>query len=327
LIISKTPLRISFLGGGTDYPDYFNTFGEGAVLGTSIDKYIYLSITKFYSKLFDYSIRLAYSQVECVKSIDEIKHGPFRECLRLHGIENNVELNYTAELPAYTGLGSSSSFTVGLLNSLYAFNGNFVDKNQLAKEAIHVERDILNESVGYQDQTFAAYGGFNVIKFRNEKEIEVKPIPISQERKEEFENHLMLFFTGIKRKASEVVHKQLKKIDENKNNLQLMRKLVDNGYNLLVGNSDLTEFGNLLHQNWILKKSLDESISNNTIDKIYEDGIQSGALGGKLLGAGAGGFIVFFVPPNSKQKIREKLNYLTEIPIKIDSVGSQILHR
>lgn len=326
MIISKTPLRISFLGGGTDYPDYFKTFGEGAVLGTAIDKYIYLSITNFYSKLFDYSIRIAYSQVECVNSIDEIKHGPFRECLRMHGLKNNVELNYTSELPAYTGLGSSSSFTVGLLNSIHAFKGNTINKNQLAKEAIHVERNILKESVGYQDQTFAAYGGFNIIKFRNEKEIEVKPIPISQKRKEDFENHLMLFFTGIKRKASEVVHKQLKKIDDNKENLKSMRKLVDDGYNLLVGNSDLENFGNLLHENWILKRSLDDGISNNVIDKIYEDGLKSGALGGKLLGAGGGGFLLFFAPPNSKQKIREKLDHLTEIPIKIDSEGSQILN-
>jgi len=325
LIISKTPLRISFLGGGTDYPNYFNNFGEGAVLGTTIDKYIYLSITKFYSKLFDHPIRIAYSQIENVDSINEIKHGPFRECLRLHGICNNVELNYSAELPAYTGLGSSSSFTIGLLNSIHAFKNNPVDKNQLVQEAIHVERDILHESVGYQDQTFAAHGGFNIIKFRNGGEIEVKPIPISQERKKNFENHLILFFTGIKRRAADVIHKQLKKVDENKKSLQLMRSLVDDGYNLLAGDSNLEGFGNLLHKNWILKRSLDDSISNNIIDKIYEDGMKSGALGGKLLGAGGGGFIIFFVPLDSKQKVREKLNYLTEIPIKIDSKGSQIL--
>lgn len=325
MIISKTPLRISFLGGGTDYPNYFNNFGEGAVLGTTIDKYIYLSITKFYSKLFDHPIRIAYSQIENVDSINEIKHGPFRECLRLHGICNNVELNYSAELPAYTGLGSSSSFTIGLLNSIHAFKNNPVDKNQLVQEAIHVERDILHESVGYQDQTFAAHGGFNIIKFRNGGEIEVKPIPISQERKKNFENHLILFFTGIKRRAADVIHKQLKKVDENKKSLQLMRSLVDDGYNLLAGDSNLEGFGNLLHKNWILKRSLDDSISNNIIDKIYEDGMKSGALGGKLLGAGGGGFIIFFVPLDSKQKVREKLNYLTEIPIKIDSKGSQIL--
>lgn len=325
MIITKTPLRVSFFGGGTDYPDYFTKYGEGAVLGTTIDKYVFLSISKFYSKLSDYSIRISYRNVECVNSLDEIKHVPFRECLRLHGIENDVEVDYSAELPSYTGLGSSSSFIVGLLKSIYAFKGKQVDKLDLAKEAIRVEREILKEPVGYQDQTFAAVGGLNLIKFTQDK-IDVNPIELSENRAKEFEDHLMLFFTGIKRRASDIIVGQIQKVDKNKDNLVKMRQLVDEAYGILVGNSSLAEFGSLLDKSWRLKRSLDEKISNGEIDKIYQDGMSAGALGGKLLGAGGGGFVLFFVPPKRKDAIREKLHHLTEIPIKLSNHGSHILN-
>ena len=325
MIITKTPLRISFFGGGTDYPDYFTKYGEGAVLGTTIDKYVFVSIAKFYSKLFDYSIRISYKQVECVNSLDEITHTPFRECLRLHGIENDVEVDYTAELPAYTGLGSSSSFIVGLLKSLYAFKGQEVNKLDLAHEAIRVEREILREPVGYQDQTFAAFGGLNVIKFTQDKII-VQPVILSQSRLDDFENHLMLFFTGIKRKASEIVSKQMTKVDQNKETLGYLRQMVDQAHDILTGTSHLSEFGRLLDKGWNMKRKLDDGISNDIIDKIYDDGISAGALGGKLLGAGGGGFVLFFVPPEKKELIRSKLSHLTEIPIKISNQGSHILN-
>lgn len=325
MIITKTPLRISFFGGGTDYPDYFTKYGEGAVLGTTIDKYVFVSIAKFYSKLFDYSIRISYKQVECVNSLDEITHTPFRECLRLHGIENDVEVDYTAELPAYTGLGSSSSFIVGLLKSLHAFKGQEVNKLDLAREAIKIEREILHEPVGYQDQTFAAFGGLNVIKFTQDK-IQVQPVILSKSRLDDFENHLMLFFTGIKRKASEIISTQITKVDQNKETLDSLRSMVDQAHNILTGTSPLSEFGTLLDKGWRMKRKLDDTISNDTIDKIYDGGISAGALGGKLLGAGGGGFVLFFVPPAKKESVRSKLSHLTEIPIKISNQGSHILN-
>jgi len=325
MIISKTPLRISFFGGGTDYPDYFTKYGEGAVLGTTIDKYVFVSISKFYSKLFDYSIRISYKQVECVNSLDELKHVPFKECLRLHGITNDVEVDYTAELPAFTGLGSSSSFIVGLLKSLHAFKGQEMDKLDLAREAIKVERDILKEPVGYQDQTFAAFGGLNLIKFTQDK-IDVQPVVLSQSRYDEFEDHLMLFFTGIKRKASDIIQNQINKVDQNKESLNSLRQMVDQAYDILTGTSSLSEFGALLDKGWQMKRKLHHTVSNDTIDKIYHDGISAGALGGKLLGAGGGGFLLFFVPPKMKGAVREKLAHLTEIPIKMSTQGSHILN-
>lgn len=325
MIITKTPLRVSFFGGGTDYPDFFTRYGEGVVLGTTIDKYVFISISKFYSKLFDYSIRISYKQVECVNSLDEIKHIPFKECLRLHGIENDVEVDYTAELPAFTGLGSSSSFIVGLLKSLYAFKEKQVDKLDLAREAIHIERDILKEPVGYQDQVFAAMGGMNLIKF-TQNGIDVKPIRLSQEREKEFEDHLMLFFTGIRRRASDIIAGQIQKVDKNKENLTKMRELTYHSYHILVGSSPLSEFGMLLDKSWSLKRSLDNKISNDEIDKIYKDGITAGAYGGKLLGAGGGGFVLLFVPPKRKEAVRSKLHHLTEIPIRISNHGSHLLN-
>lgn len=325
MIITKTPLRVSFFGGGTDYPEYFTKYGEGAVLGTTIDKYVFVSISKFYSKLSDYSIRISYRQVECVNSLDELKHIPFRECLRLHGIENDVEVDYTAELPSYTGLGSSSSFIVGLLKSLYAFKGQEVNKLDLAREAIRVEREILKEPVGFQDQTLAAVGGFNHIKFTRDG-IKVKHVDLQPSRVKEFQDHLMLFFTGIKRRAGDVTPGQIQNVDKNKEILFKMRGMVDQAYNILVGTSNLSEFGSLLDKSWGLKRSLDNKISNEIIDKIYQDGISAGALGGKLLGAGGGGFVLFFVPPKRKEMVRSKLHYLTEIPINMSHHGSHILN-
>lgn len=324
MIISKTPLRISFFGGGTDYPEYFTKYGGGAVLGTTIDKHIFVSISKFYSKLFDYSIRISYRQVECVNSLDEIKHIPFRECLRLHDIQNDVEVDYTAELPAFSGLGSSSSFIVGLLKSIYAFKIEEIDKIDLAREAIRIEREILKEPVGYQDQTFAAVGGFNLIKFTPHN-ISVTPLQLSEYRIKEFEDHLMLFFTGIKRRASDIIASQILNVEKNKENLTKMRTMVDQAYDILV-HRDISEFGPLLDKSWHLKRSLDNKISNNDIDKIYRDGISAGATGGKLLGAGGGGFILFFVPQKMKDAVRKKLHYLTEIPMKISEQGSHILN-
>jgi len=325
MIITKTPLRISFLGGGTDYPDFFNKFGSGAVLGTAINKHIYLTISKFYSELFDYSIRLSYSKIECVKNINQIKHIPIRECLRCFGIKKNIEINVASEIPAYTGLGSSSSFVVGLLNSLHAFKGEHINKMELTKESIYVEQELLKEPVGCQDQTLAAFGNFNLIKFYDNNKIQVKPVSLSSKNLEEFENHLLLFFTGIKRKANNFSKSQITKINDNKENLKQMRMLVDSGYKSLTKNSDFEQFGKILNESWELKKNLDKKISNDIIDQIYNKGKKAGAIGGKLLGAGGGGFILFFVEPQKKKLVRKKLNNLIEIPIKLEKQGSTVL--
>ena len=325
MLITQTPLRISFLGGGTDYPEYFEKYG-GAVLGTAVDKCAYFAISRFYSKLFDYSIRIAYRKVECVSSLNDIEHAPFRECMRWTGLHQDVEINHSAELPAGTGLGSSSSFTVGLLNTIYAYKRKLVPSLELAYEAIDIERNVLKESVGVQDQTFAAVGGFNLIEFRSMGNFVVNRVPFSPIRLEEFENHLMVFFTGIKRRADELASKQAKKVEFNLKRLAAMRLLVDEGYNVLAGSGPISDFGDTLHKSWMLKRSLDEAISNNTVDELYQAGMDAGAIGGKLLGAGGGGFMLFFVPPEKKAAIAKKLANYQQVDFHVNSRGSHVVH-
>ena len=324
MIITRAPLRVSFLGGATDYPEHFVKHG-GAVLGTAIDKYAYIAVSKRWGEMFDQNIRIAYSKVEQVNDLDEISHQPFRECLRFCEVDRNVEVNYFANLPAFTGLGSSSTFVVALLQALKAYKGEFVHGIDLAYQAIHVERNILKEHVGCQDQTFAAVGGFNLIEFRAENDIVVNRLPISPARMAHFEEHLLVLFTGIKRSAEQLVKKQIAKIDNNRERLLNMRRMVDEGYNILTGNGSLTRFGELLHQSWLEKRALENSISNNFIDDIYDQAIQAGAIGGKLLGAGGGGFLLFFVPPEKRNRVRAQLSHLQELPIKINAPGSQII--
>jgi len=325
MIISKTPFRISFFGGGTDYPEHFTQHG-GAVLGTAIDKFAYLAATPLYSRLFDYRIRLAYREVECVNDIDEIRHAPFRECLRSTGVTSDVEVDYTAELPSSTGLGTSSSFVVGALNTLYAFQGRTIHPLELAYRAIEIERDMLGESVGCQDQTFAAMGGFNLIEFRTTRDIVVHRVPLSTARHREFESHLLAVFTGIRRRASHVASKQISKIGQNTSRLKQMRRLVDKGYDTLANGGSLAQFGSLLHEGWVLKNSLCDSVSNDQINATYRQGLEAGALGGKLLGAGGGGFILFFVPPERRESVTTALGHLETIPIQVNAQGTQIIH-
>jgi D-glycero-alpha-D-manno-heptose-7-phosphate kinase len=325
MIITQTPLRISFLGGGTDYPEYFLEHG-GAVLGTAVDKFAYLSMSQFQSMLFDYAIRISYRQVECVAALDEIEHAPFRECLRWAGVTKDVEIHYAAELPAMTGLGSSSSFVVGLLNTIYAFQGRLVPPLELAYQAIEIERQVLHESVGCQDQTFAAVGGFNVIEFRAWDNFIVHRISVRQERLEEFEDHLMVFFTGIRRRADELAARQVKRVKQNADHLLAMRATVDEGYRIIVNPGSLAPFGTLLHKAWLHKRELDPGISNDAVDQIYEAGMAGGALGGKLLGAGGGGFVLFFVPPEKKDAVRQRLSHLTEIQFQTGAPGTYVVH-
>ncbi len=325
MIISKTPFRISFFGGGTDYPEYFNDHG-GAVLGTAVDKCSYLACTRFYSKLFDYSIRLAYRQVECVTTLDEIQHAPLRECLRWVGIHENIELDCMAELPSSVGLGTSSSFVVGVLNALYTFQGRLVYPLDLAHQAIEIEREVLHEAVGCQDQAFAALGGFQLIEFRRGPEVLAHRVTLQAARLQEFQEHLLMMFTGIRRRASHLAERQVQRISVNIERLAAMRRMVDDGFEVLAGGGSLTPFGELLHRGWEAKASLDSSISNGVISEIYRAGREAGAVGGKLLGAGGGGFMLFFVPPERRLAVRAALAHLEEVPITINAAGTRILH-
>lgn len=325
MIISKTPLRISFFGGGTDFPEFFHEHG-GAVLGTAIDKNIYHSVTRFPSELFDYSIRLAYRRTECVRTLDEIEHAPFREVLRHFGIERDVEIALAADLPSLSGLGSSSSFTVGLINALSAFSGKFMPKDVLARKAIHMERDVLRETVGWQDQIFAAYGGLNLIEFERGGTFNVHRIALSKERQRELEDSILLFYTGITRRASEVETNKLRNLARIRENLLRMYRLVEQAHGILTGNGPLSEFGRLLHSSWMEKRALDPGVSSTEIDRLYQLGIDAGALGGKLLGAGGGGFIAFFVPKERQAAVREALAGHFEISFSMNAAGSSIIH-
>lgn len=325
MIITRTPLRISFFGGGTDYPVWFEK-NCGAVLSTTIDKYIYISC-RYLPPFFEHKSRIVWSLIETVKDVSEIKHPSVRACLEYVRQNKGVEIHYDADLPSRTGLGSSSAFTVGLLNSLNILTGKTTSKEQLAREAIYVEQEILKENVGCQDQISAAYGGFNLIEFFDKKEFVVKPMILSLKRKEELQDCLMLFFTGFSRYASEVSSELIVNIKNKKKEFELKKiyEMVYEAIKILNSNSDLKEFGNLLNENWKLKRSLSTKISNSFIEEIYDNATKNGALGGKILGAGGGGFILFFVEPHFHLQVKSALKNLLHVPFKFENYGSQIM--
>ena len=325
MIIVRTPLRISFFGGGTDFPEFFLNHG-GTVLGTTIDKYIYHTISRVPSWLFDHKIRFAYRKVEFANKLDEIEHVPFREILRYCDVPENVEVNLASDLPSFSGLGSSSSFTVGLIKGLHAFKGKHINQEQLANQAIYIEREILNEAVGLQDQIFAAYGGLNLIQFSPNSKFLVERISLSSKRIEELDKSLLLFFTGITRRAQQVEKKKIKNLKGITNNLKNMLKLVDRGHDVLTGSGSLSKFGELLHETWMEKRMLNSAVSNPEIDGLYQRGIDAGALGGKLLGAGGGGFMLFFTPPEKQNDVRSALRDYNEVKFTINAPGSSIIH-
>jgi D-glycero-alpha-D-manno-heptose-7-phosphate kinase len=325
MIITRTPLRVSFFGGGTDFPDFFSRHG-GAVLGTAIDKYIYHTVSHLPSWLFDHKIRFAYRKVEHVRSLEEVEHRPFREILRHCGVLQDVEVNLASDLPSFSGLGSSSSFAVGLIKGLNAFQGRHIGQEQLARAAIDVERNILKEAVGLQDQIFAAFGGLNVVRFSGEGDFTVERVPINEARMRELGDSLMLYFTGITRRAHEVEAAKLANLGRIQGNLRKMLALVDRAYDALTGNGSLTAFGELLDQTWREKRQLDASVSTPEIDRLYDAGIRAGALGGKLLGAGGGGFMLFFAPPERQAAVRTALGTYHEVPFAINAPGSTIVH-
>jgi D-glycero-alpha-D-manno-heptose-7-phosphate kinase len=324
LIISKTPHRISFFGGGTDYPDYYLKYG-GKCLGVTIDKYSYLNIRKL-PPFFDFKYRVVYSKQENVNHLDEIIHPSVRETLKYMNIDYGVSIHHDGDIPARSGMGSSSAFTVGLVNSLYALNGKIISKAELTKEAIHIEQDIIKENVGSQDQAFAAYGGLNIIDFLQNGELVVNPIIMSKSRLIEFQDNILLFFTGISRIASEVVKEQVKNTSLNIENLNKMKDLVDEAYEILINpNRELNDFGKLLNYTWELKKSLSSKISNIEIDNMYKKALNAGAIGGKLLGAGGGGFMAFYVEKDKQQKVIEELKDYLNIPFNFEFEGSKII--
>ena len=323
MIITRTPFRISFFGGGSDYPIHFENHG-GSVLSTTIDKYCYISV-RYLPPFFEHKSRIVWSKLESVKHHDEIQHPSAREILKFLNIDKGVEIHHDADLPARSGLGSSSSFSVGLIHALNALNGKIITKRQLALDAVHIEQEKLKENVGCQDQTAAAFGGFNKIEFGGHHKIAVHPISLSSGKLNLLQNNLMLFFTGLARTASEVAEEQIKNTRNKEYEIKSMAKMVDEAINIL-NSGDIEDFGKLLHESWQIKKSLSSQISNSSIDEIYEAGLKSGAIGGKLLGAGNGGFILFFVKPELQNQVKEKLKNLLYVPFKFENLGSQIIY-
>ena len=316
MIISRTPFRISFFGGGTDYPAWYRAHG-GEVLATTINKYCYITC-RYLPPFFEHRCRVVYSKIEDCQTIDEITHPAVREVLRYLKMERGVEIHHDGDLPARSGMGSSSSFTVGLLHALYALKGHMPGKRQLATESVYIEQELLKETVGSQDQVLAAYGGFNHVLFQPNGEISVRPITISPDRMKELNSHLMLFYTGIKRTASEIAESYVNDVDGRKRQLRIMKDLVEEGISILNSRQDITSFGELLHEAWEAKRSLSFNVSNSHVDGIYEEAISAGAIGGKLIGAGGGGFILLFVRPSDQDRVREKLNRLIYVPIKFE---------
>lgn len=324
MIISRTPFRISFFGGGTDFPIWYRE-NSGAVLSTTIDKYCYISCRRL-PPFFEYRHRIVYSKYEHVNEIDEIIHPAAREVFRFMNVKEGVEIHHDGDLPAKSGLGSSSAFTVGLLHALYAYKGRMITKRKLALDAIHVEQDLIKENVGSQDQVAVAFGGLNKISFSGSHNIEVAPITIGENRMREFQNHLMLFFTGFSRLATEIEGEKMKQISKKKKELGMMHGLVDEAINILNGERDIVDFGKLLNETWQLKKCLSEKVSTGQIDEIYDTGMKNGAIGGKLLGAGGGGFMLFFVRPEDRERLRQALGKFLHVPFRFDLLGSQIIY-
>ena len=323
MIISRTPFRISFFGGGTDYPEWYRENG-GAVLATTIDKYCYLNC-RYLPPFFEHSSRIVWSQIELVQDRTQIEHPAVREILSFIGEEKGVEIHHDGDLPARAGLGSSSSFVVGLLNSLYALQGISPTKARLARDAILVEREHIQETVGSQDQVSAAFGGFNRIDFDGQREFCVTPIKLPASRLEELQNHLLLVFTGQVRTASEIASEQVKVISSRATELTAMHRSVDEAVDILFNGSDLGDFGRLLDESWKTKRSLTPRISTSEIDDIYSAARKAGALGGKLLGAGGGGFMLFFVSPEQLPQVESKLDSLLKVPFRFENSGSHII--
>lgn len=327
MIITQTPFRMSFFGGGTDMESFFRKYG-GAVLSTTFDKYCYVNV-RHLPRFFDYSTELSYSRTERVASVEDIEHPAIRNAMKMLDM-HEIRLTYEADLPARSGLGTSSSFAVGMLNAFYALKGKYADKKKLADEAIYLERVLCEEAGGWQDQIAASFGGFNRINFNIDGTYDVLPVIVSPERKKNLNDNLMMFFTGFTRFSSDVQKANVgtKETQEEKEKRYLeMLSLVDNAEQILTDkNADLDDFGRLLDHTWKLKKQTGSAVSTNSIDALYEKGMQAGALGGKLLGAGGGGFLVFYVQPEYQEAVKEAMKELMYIPFRFEDGGTRVIH-
>jgi D-glycero-alpha-D-manno-heptose-7-phosphate kinase len=323
MIISRTPFRVSFFGGGSDYPQWYRSHG-GAVLATAIDKYCYISCRRL-PPFFDYKHRLVYRKQETVNEVSEIEHPAVRGVFSYFDWTDGVEIHHDGDLPARSGLGSSSSFTVGLINALRAMQGRHISKEELGELAIHIEQEVIRENVGSQDQISAAYGGFNRIDFRRDGGIEVQPIILPRERLATFKGHLMLVFTGFARLASEVAKTKIDNLEKRAEEIHRMARMVDDGVEILTSERPLTDFGLLLHEAWTHKRKLSEMVTTEAIDRIYTQAREAGAVGGKLLGAGGGGFMLLVVPPEKQGAVRERLAKFVHVPFDFEMSGSRIV--
>jgi D-glycero-alpha-D-manno-heptose-7-phosphate kinase len=324
MIISRTPFRISFFGGGTDFPAWYRDHG-GAVLATAIDKYCYLTC-RYLPPFFEHKYRILWSKSERCKTLDDITHPVIAHAVRMLSIEEGLEIHHDGDLPARSGMGSSSSFAVGLLHALYALKGMMVSREQLLADSLRLEQEILKDTVGSQDQTIAAYGGFNFVEFQTNGGISVNPVCVDASRLSELNDHLMLFFTGISRISSKISQAYVSNLPVKEQALIKMRQIVDAAIGILRGHGGLDEFGRLLHESWLIKKTFSDSVSNARCDEIYETARAAGAIGGKVLGAGGGGFMLFFAGPEKRGQIREKLKNLVHVPFRFEPTGSQIIY-
>lgn len=324
MIITRTPFRMSFFGGGTDMKDFFMEHG-GAVISTTFDKYCYV-IVRHLPRFFDYSTELSYSKIERVTDIDAIEHPAVRNAMKMLDM-HELRLTYEADLPARSGLGTSSSFAVGMLNAFYALKGKYADKKKLADDAIYLERILCNESGGWQDQIAASYGGFNRINFNKDGTYDVYPLIIHPDRKKQLDDNLMMFFTGFTRFSSDMQKANAKGYHDKTKQLLEMLDLVDEAQKILTDKkANLDDFGRLLDHTWKLKRQTGGAITTNSIDELYQRGIDAGALGGKLLGAGGGGFLVFYVQPEKKQAVKEAMKDLLYVPFNFEDGGTRVIH-
>lgn len=326
MAISRTPYRISFFGGGTDYPEWYRTHG-GAVLSMAINKYCYIT-GRHLPPFFGIRHRIVWSHIETVGAISEILHPAVRAGLLATDFDDDegVELHHQGDLPARSGIGSSSAFAVGLINVLHAMRGQSIDKDKLAHAAIDLEQNKLKETVGCQDQVASAYGGLNVIRFNKDGSIAVEPLDLTDGQRQAFEQSLMVFYTGTSRLSSTLSKQLVDNLGTKTKNLQRMQAMVPEAVEMLR-RADMDSFGHLLHETWTLKRGLTGAISTSAIDRIYDDAIRAGALGGKLLGAGGAGFMVFVVPKDKQPHVREALSHLISVPVRVDFTGSTIIYR
>jgi len=325
VIITRTPVRVSFFGGGTDYPAYFRRHG-GATLTTTIDKYVYVTVQHL-TEYFDHNLQVHYSKIESVHALDDLEIPNVREALRLLGIESGIEVHLVGDLPARSGLGTSSATTVGLLAALHGHHGRLIAQSELARQAVRVEQDILGERVGSQDQHICALGGLQHLEFMRDGDVRATPIPLVPDRMAELDEHLLMFYTGQQRTAHDVLTEQVERTGEGEldDRLAAMREQASRGVELLCGSAPLSEFGELLHEAWTLKRSLSSKISLPGIDDLYTRGRAAGALGGKLLGAGGGGFMLLFVEPDRQREVKDALRDVREVPFRFEHAGSSVV--